>query len=215
MSQTISLLLGDSFERISELEPGSVIAVVTDPPYGISFMNRKWDKPTLAPTPEEALDEEDESPAPSKTELHAFGEWARGWLQLCYEKLPPGGAIKVFGATRTYHRMAAAMEKVGFIGLHLEAWVQGQGFPKSLDISKAIDKTLGKSDERPVIGTSRGVSVKDNQGFGGIARGGVGIVQKPADIPVTGTATLEAQKWQGWGTALKPSWEPFIVGWKP
>jgi len=68
---------------------------------------------------------------------------------------------------------------------------------------------------RPVIGTSRGVTVEDDQGFGGIARGGVGIVQTAVDIPVTVGASDEAKQFEGWGTALKPAFEPFIIGRKP
>lgn len=89
------------------------------------------------------------------------------------------------------------------------------GFPKSLNLSKAIDRHLGKTDEREVVGTSRGVTVEDDEGFGGIARGAVGIKQTPADIDVTVGATEEARRFEGWGTALKPAWEPFIVAVKP
>jgi len=89
------------------------------------------------------------------------------------------------------------------------------GFPKSLNVSKAIDKHLGKDGERPVVGTTRGVSVEDDQGFGGIARGAVGVKQTPTDIEVTAGASEEAQRFDGWGTALKPAWEPFLVGYKP
>lgn len=168
MTQTIRLLLGDSFQRIAELEPGSVVSIVADPPYGISFMSKVWDKPTLDPT-SDPLDEED---APTTAEINSFQTWALGWLQLCFDKLPPGGVIKIFGATRTFHRMAAAMEKVGFEKPCIEAWIQGQGFPKSLDIAKAIGRLRGEGSPEALI-------------------------------------------YAGWGTALKPSWEPFLVGRKP
>ena len=212
MTQTIRLLLGDSFKRIAELEPGSIIAVVTDPPYGISFMGKTWDSPELTSTDtEEGGEGEDEAPAPTAGELHTFGEWARGWLKLCYEKLPPGGVVKVFGATRTFHRMTAAMEKVGFEGLHLEAWVQGQGFPKSLDLAKAIDRCLGQPREVQGQGPSVDRIALDYGGGTGKAKNGL-----KSDYTLDGQArTTEAQKWAGWGTALKPSWEPFIVGRKP
>jgi site-specific DNA-methyltransferase (adenine-specific) len=89
----------------------------------------------------------------------------------------------------------------------------GTGFPKSLNVSKAIDKAAGA--EREVVGYSRGVGVEDNQGYGGIARGGVGIVQKGIDVPVTASATPEAHQWEGWGTALKPAAEDWWLLRKP
>ena len=92
-------------------------------------------------------------------------------------------------------------------------WVSSKTFPKSLDVSKAIDKAAGA--EREVVGFSRGVTVEDNQGYGGFARGDVGIVQKGTDIPVTKAATDAAKQWEGWGTALKPSCEPICMARKP
>jgi site-specific DNA-methyltransferase (adenine-specific) len=93
-------------------------------------------------------------------------------------------------------------------------WVYGSGFPKSLDVSKAIDKAAGA--KREVIGTSRGVSVstEDNQ-HGGINRGAVGIKQTAIDVPITSPSTDEAKQWDGWGTALKPAHEPIVLARKP
>jgi len=171
---------------------GSIQAIVTDPPYLISFMGKKWDE---------------------EMEGGQALEWHIRWLTEAYRVLVPNGIIKVFSATRTFHRLAKAMRDVGFVDLSISAWCYGSGFPKSLNVSKAIDKSARA--ERDVIGYSRGVTVEDNQGFGGIARGGVGIVQKPAMIPVTALATDLAKEFDGYGTALKPAWEPFIVGRKP
>lgn len=149
------------------------------------------------------------------TQMQDNQEWHRQWLAEAFKVLPSGGIAKVFSATRTYHRLAAAMEQVGFVDLKIEGWGQGQGFPKSLNVSKAIDKLMGKSDDREVVGYADGVAVEDNQGFGGIGRGAVGIEQHHALIPVTVGATPEAKQFEGYGTALKPSWEPFVVGRKP
>lgn len=102
--QEIRLRLGDSFELLKELDDESVGTVCTDPPYLISFMGKEWDE----------LDD-----------AHAQQEWHRQWLVEVYRLLKPGGVIKVFGATRTFHRLAAAMEDVGFVDLDLEAWVYG------------------------------------------------------------------------------------------
>lgn len=141
---SVRLILGDSFKVMAGFDEGSLQAVVTDPPYLISFMNKKWD---------ESL-ESGESQA-----------WHEAWLTEAHRILIPGGVIKSFSATRTFHRMAAAMRKVGFCDLRLEAWVYGSGFPKSLNVGKALEKT--------------------------------------ADL---------AKEFDGYGTALKPAWEPFVVG---
>ena len=164
-----------------------------------------------------ALKDDDEVPT-SLEQKQLFQAWCVRWLKGCYRVLKPGGIIKVFGATRMFHRMAAAMEQAGFLlppGNSMLAWGYGSGFPKYLNTSKAIDQHLGKKGERPVIGQSRGVGVEDNQGFGGIARGAVGVVQKPISLDVTGPATPEAARFDGWATALKPGWEPFVCGVKP
>jgi site-specific DNA-methyltransferase (adenine-specific) len=152
-------------------------------------------------------------PSEAVKQKKLFQSWCVTWLTECYRVLRPGGVIKVFGATRMMHRMAAAMEEAGFVlqpEHSLEGWGYGSGFPKSLSVSKALDKAAGA--EREVVGTSRGVAVADHQGFGGIARGAVGVKQVAADIPVTAPATPEAVLFEGFGTALKPAWEPFLVG---
>ena len=106
--------------------------------------------------------------------LNTMQEWHRAWLVECYRVLVPGGVLKAFSATRTFHRMAAAMQDAGFTEVGLEAWSYGSGFPKSMNIGKALDKQAG-------------------------VEGGRGA----------------ARTWDGWGTALKPSWEPVLVGRKP
>ena len=150
----------------------------------------------------------------TRSDRQKFQAWCVAWLLGCHRVLIPGGVIKVFGATRMMHRMAAAMEEAGFVldpEHSLEAWSYGSGFPKSLNVSKALDKLAGV-ERTEVIGTSRGVAVEDHQGFGGIARGAVGVKQVGVDLPVTAPATEEAKLFDGFGTALKPAWEPFIVG---
>ena len=109
--------------------------------------------------------------------LSAMHEWHFQWLQEAFRVLQPGGVIKAFSGTRTFHRMVAAMQDAGFRDLRLEVWSYGSGFPKSLNIGKALDKAAGAV--REVV------------------------------------ATEAPQQWEGWGTALKPSWEPVVVGRKP
>jgi len=188
-AQAIRLRLGDSFELLKDFPEESVEAVVTDPPYGLSFMNREWDDLEAS---------------------HQMQLWHEGWLRECLRILKPGGVIKAFSATRTFHRLAAAMESVGFTlrpNHSTEAWVHGQGFPKNLNVSKALDKKAGV--QRKVVG-------ERNQRFGLTQAAGWNQTSTPRNSTVqdTAAASPEAKRFEGYGTALKPSWEPFLVGYK-
>ena len=122
-------------------------------------------------------------------------EWHLQWLREAHRVLQPGGAIKAFGGTRTFHRLAAAMEAAGFVDIRIEVWTHGSGFPKSLNIGKAIDRSGGaQSDE----GTDR--------------RGDGTVIGLAHTGKVWAPVTEEAQLWEGWGTANKPAWEPVVVG---
>jgi hypothetical protein len=130
------------------------------------------------------------------------------WAE-CLRVLKPGGHLLAFGGSRTWHRMAVAIEDAGFEMRDSSAWLYGSGFPKSLDISKAIDKAAGA--EREVIaqrtdGMSK-TAMKPDKGWNANSMGNT--------IDVTAPATDEAKKWQGWGTALKPAFEPIVVARKP
>jgi site-specific DNA-methyltransferase (adenine-specific) len=131
--------------------------------------------------------------------------------QECLRVLKPGGHLLAFAGTRTQHRMAVRIEDAGFEIRDMIAWCYGSGFPKSLDVSKAIDKAAGA--ERESVGTKYA-------GIGRQCRNGGEIVGGVADnekkfIPITAPATEAAKQWQGWGTALKPSLEPITVARKP
>lgn len=175
----IKLMLGNCLEKMKELETNSVDSIVTDPPYGLSFMGKKWDYDV----PSQEIWEE------------------------CLRVLKPGGYLLAFAGSRTYHRMAVRIEDAGFEIRDQILWVYGQGFPKSMDISKKIDAKLGA--EREVIGM--GKSGKTRQilnaantpnSFGG-------------DFDITEPTTDEAKRWSGWGTALKPAHEPIVMARKP
>lgn len=155
-------------------------SVVTDPPYGISFMGKKWDY-----------------------DVPSVELW-----QEVFRVLKPGGHMLVACGTRTQHRMAVNIENAGFEIRDIVAWVYGSGFPKSMDISKALDKHLGA--EREVIGKSdnaRPNSKKENNLYQ------AGTVGK--DFDITAPSTEQAKQWQGWGTALKPSMELWTLARKP
>lgn len=215
---TIKLLHGDCRDVLKTLPDASVDSIVTDPPYhlttgknggsgpasvnlespygrariGTGFMGMKWDGGDIA---------------------HNVEMWAE-----CLRVLKPGGHLLAFGGTRTFHRLACAIEDAGFelrdsvLNLHvggdcpwLAAWVFGSGFPKSLDVSKAIDAALGAPRE-----LSRAGEVK-RDGYGGDWDTGSSSSRPRRDEP----ATDAANQWQGWGTALKPAFEPIVMARKP
>lgn len=149
---------------------------------------------------------------------HGMQAWHEAWLRLVFRALVPGGLVKAFGGTRTFHRLGAAMEHAGFEIVGLEAWAYGSGFPKSLDVSKAIDAAAGatrevvgmKSDPRYMSPRTNSPAHMDRERG---TDGGHGQGHPAAQV--TAPATPEAAAWSGWGTALKPAWEPFLIGRKP
>jgi DNA modification methylase len=175
---THHLHLGDCLTVLQALPDASVDSVVTDPPYGLRFMGKRWDYDV--PTVEV-------------------------WEQ-CLRVLRPGGHLLAFAGTRTQHRMAVRIEDAGFEIRDMIAWVYGSGFPKSLDVSKALDKAAGV--EREVVGSR----VADDIRGGNMHAANRG---ERHVIDITAPATPEAQQWAGWGTALKPALEPITMARKP
>ena len=172
---TWTLHHGDSLDVLRTLPDGSVDSVVTDPPYGLAFMGKRWDYDV----PSVAL-----------------------WEQ-CLRVLKPGGHLLAFAGTRTQHRMAVRIEDAGFEIRDLIAWVYGSGFPKSMDVSKAMDRAAGQEGVSSYTGPNN-----RNQVYGNGIGGGV-ITAKYAP------ATDDAKRWEGWGTALKPAMEPITVARRP
>jgi site-specific DNA-methyltransferase (adenine-specific) len=173
------ILSGDCLESMRQLPDNSIDAIVTDPPYGINFMGKKWDYDV-----------------PS-TEI---------W-QECLRVLKPGGHLLAFAGTRTQHRMAIRIEDAGFEIRDMIAWVYGSGFPKSMDISKAIDKAKG--EDREVIGEMVGWGARSAE------EGKVAYGDFAGKWQLTKPASDEAKHWEGWGTALKPALEPITMARKP
>jgi hypothetical protein len=190
---------GDCVEVLKGYADRSIGAIVSDPPYGLSFMGKDFDK---------------------LGEGAAQREWHLNWLREAFRVLRPGGVIKAFSGSRTFHHLAYAVEQVGFTEVGLEAWSYGSGFPKSLNIGKAIDKAAGAEREKVRVEASEirnPKSIRSGHGVEGGDRPWMqeavlrGYHEKDGDIPVT----PEAQRWDGWGTALKPAWEPVVTGRKP
>ncbi len=141
-------------------------------------------------------------------QMRAFGVWCELWARECLRVLKPGGHLLAFGGTRTWHRLAVAVEDAGFELRDSIAWLYGSGFPKSLDVSKAIDKAAGA--EREVVGINPRAAQQtakfDATSYGAFAG---------TSSDLTAPATPDAERWQGWGTALKPAFEPVVVARKP
>lgn len=184
---TWSLHRGDCLDMLRAMPAESVDAVVCDPPYGLGFMGKAWD--ALPPGVE--------------------------WAEACLRVLKPGGHLVAFGGTRTVHRLTCAVEDAGFEVRDSIGWVYFSGFPKSLDVSKALDKAAGA--EREVVGTTaRNVGPAGTRRVAGLA--GSSTFRENPDNPgnlLTAPATPDAVRWSGWGTAVKPAIEPAILARKP
>lgn len=267
----VAVYHGNNLDILPTLPDNSVDAIVTDPPYELGFMGKKWDNSGIA----------------YSVEL---------WRE-CLRVLKPGGHLLSFGGTRTWHRVAVAIEDAGFEVRDSMAWLYGSGFPKSLDISKAIDKSRGENANRQLkftawmrnsgltsskardvlldagliteksnqashyfaatLGSQPAIATADmfdalrpylpevpeeierlvaertgiewtaykkreviGQKMSGIAnsadkdRHTIGA-SKAVEVDITAPATEEAKQWAGWGTALKPAFEPIVVARKP
>jgi site-specific DNA-methyltransferase (adenine-specific) len=171
---------GDCREVMAAMDAGSVDAIVSDPPYGLSFMGKGWDHGVPG---------------------------VEFWTE-AMRVAKPGAHLLAFGGTRTYHRLACAIEDAGWGIRDCVMWVYGSGFPKSHDVSKAIDKAAGA--EREVVGRSPHSANRK-------AKAGAiwGDTEEEPVRNITAPATDAARQWDGWGTALKPAWEPVIVARKP
>lgn len=250
------VLQGDCLDEMARLGADSIDAIVTDPPYGLSFMDKEWD----------------------------HGVPGEHFWREALRVAKPGAHLLAFGGTRTYHRLACAIEDAGWEIRDCLGWLYGQGFPKSLDVSKAIDKAgpLGQSpyaefashyeERRLACGLTHAAICEHGGWYRSVNHGGssvnwanaygyptvaqwevlqplLGLDERWAEpvkreeyerevigqrdgnllavapgqdndrsattLDITAPATEAAQRWQGWGTALKPAWEPIILARKP
>jgi DNA modification methylase len=262
---TYQILLGNNLDNLPTLPDNSVDSIVTDPPYELGFMGKKWDSSGIA---------------------YSVELW-----QQCLRVLKPGGHLLSFGGTRTWHRVAVGIEDAGFEIRDSMAWLYGSGFPKSLDVSKAIDKGQGQNLQRqlqfvnwmrrtgltsskcdqilkeqgaisqtsshsihyfnegqPQIATAdmfdklrpylpevpeeierlvaertgiEWTEYKNRKVIGIQTQGKLAVApgqdndRSAIELEITTGSTPEAQQWQGWGTALKPAFEPIVVARKP
>ena len=175
------MINGDCLEELKKLKENSVDSIVTDPPYELGFMGKSWDNTGIA---------------------NDKNMWAE-----CLRVLKPGGHLLAFSGTRTYHRMASAIEDAGFEVRDMIEWVYGSGFPKNLNIGKAVDKIQG--NEREIIGSYKVPDIK------GDAYGTMNDKQGGSYANIEVNKTKGTSTWEGWGTALKPAHEPICMARKP
>jgi hypothetical protein len=183
--RTEMILQGDCLEVLKTIKDNSVDSLVTDPPAGISFMSKAWDG--------------------SKGGRDGWVEWLTQVMLECHRVLKPGAHGLIWAIPRTSHWTAWAIESAGFEIRDSIHHIFGSGFPKSHDISKAIDKAAGAEREKgKVLRTDpniKGASFKNAEGR----------IEIREEIP----ATPEAKQWDGWGTALKPAHEVWWLVRKP
>lgn len=176
--------IGSNLDVLPTLPDNSIDSIVTDPPYELGFMGKSWDSTGIA---------------------YNVGLWRE-----CLRVLKPGGHLLAFSGSRTYHRMTCAIEDAGFEVRDQMMWVYGSGFPKSHNISKALDKEAGQ--ERETVGF-KSAGIGTGKSYGAL----VGEREKVKTnlVAVTAPATEAAKQWDGWGTALKPAHEPICLARKP
>lgn len=177
----MNIVNANCLDAMRDMPASSVDAIVTDPPYGLSFMGKDWD----------------------------HGVPGVAFWQEALRVAKPGAHLLAFGGTRTYHRLACAIEDAGWEIRDCIMWVYGSGFPKSMDVSKAIDKALGAKREK--VPATGGLTNNRNLNDDGWSK--IGQSNPTMDGPIP--STDQAKEWDGWGTCLKPAWEPIIVARKP
>jgi len=188
------IINGDCIEQMKLLEENSVDAIVTDPPYGLAFMGKKWDN----------------------MDSKQFQDFTNQWARACWDVLKPGGFLLAFGGTRTYHRLVCGIEDAGFEIRDTIMWLYGSGFPKSLNIGKQIDKIEG--NEREVIGRKiKRVdgTLRNTEPNGAYMKENIKTKQTDGYVDIEKPGSIDSEKWEGWGTALKPACEPIVVARKP
>ena len=194
--ENYKLYHGNMLDLAEIIKPNTIGAVITDPPYELNFMGKGWDNSGIA---------------------FQADTWRK-----CHEVLKPGGYLLAFGGSRTFHRIAVAIEDAGFEIRDVIIWLYGSGFPKSMNIGKGVEAKLttgsaNTQEFKKLAGT------KTESGGWGISKNSLEYGARPSDYSADGHlmtvdvdyTTEEGRKWDGWGTALKPSYEPIIVARKP
>lgn len=227
---SVKILKGDCLEILPTLAADSIDAIVTDPPYGLGFMGKDWDSPGgLGDFPMRRVHStnmvntgvtrqggrqrscEDFTKRQIR-DARAFGEWCEAWAVELLRVLKPGAHLICFGGTRTYHRMACAIEDAGFEIRDQIQWLYGSGFPKSHDVSKALDRANGiKREDKFEASFERRVGPTGNKRCEKCGKWLVSGSPCQCPRPQDRAVSDIAREWEGWGTALKPAHEPIVL----
>lgn len=204
----MKLINDDCFEALKALPDNSVHAVVTDPPYGLSATKPKEVSECLSAWSAG----ETWTPKGSGFMGKAWDAWVPPpelWREVA-RVLKPGGHLLVFAGSRTQDLMSVSLRLAGLEIRDTLQWLYGSGFPKSHDVSKALDKLAGA--ERDVAGYRKSEGGRSGDS---VVKTGSDLIKYGQNIPITAPATEQAKQWEGWGTALKPAYEPVILARKP
>jgi len=216
------IIQGDSLEIMKGIPDNSIDTIITDPPYGLEFMGKEWDSPKAMAG--QIAHNEDMRGAFAYGGTHTRGyaavdlclyqEWTKQWAKEALRIAKPGATLLCFGGTRTWHRMACGLEDAGWVIKDTLLWLYGSGFPKSLNIAKSMEKFL-KEGNASWNGTG-------NSSNGALGYSKLQYEQGYRSKDYSNAHQNEfkiqneiAKKWEGWGTALKPAWEPIIMAMKP
>ncbi len=224
------IICGDCLEVMKGISNNSIDTIITDPPYGIGFMGKEWDtfksnfvrksveksnrntvkKDGMASKSGIRYDE-------SLSGHQNIKDWCVKWMKECLRIAKPGATFLCCGSPRVYHHIALATERAGWILKDCIIWLYGSGFPKATDISKQIDKSVGK--EREVVGVKEGTYAdihRDKKTGIAELHGGIAREKDRIKCNITAPVTPEATLWNGWKShGLKPAYEPIIVAMKP
>lgn len=211
----VALYPGDSLDVLKLIPENSIDSVVCDPPYHLTSIVKRFGAENATAC------KIGKTGAYARASAGFMGkQWDGGDIAFRVETwaavmrvLKPGGHLVAFSGTRTYHRMACAIEDAGFEIRDQIGWAYGSGFPKSHDVSKGIDKQAGAQRERIVTGKAvkRMIPGADQNSDGSWIKDNGRVYEPGIEIPTTDAA----KQWQGWGTALKPAWEPIVLARKP
>lgn len=178
------IIQGDNRETLKNIPDNSIDAIVTDPPYGIDFLGKDWDANTGA--------------------LETYQE--------CLRVLKPGGHILAFSAARTYHHLAVTLEQAGFEIRDQLMWIYSSGFPKSQDIGRSIQRSMGvKETRKQKLNINGGITNMGDR----LENQDQSLLERKPEVDITVVTDPVAKQWEGWGTALKPAHEPICMARKP
>ena len=212
----MKVLQGDSRDVIRTFPANTIDSCVCDPPYALVSIQKRFSADNAAPA------QHGKDGLYARASAGFMGKkWDTGevafdpafWVEVL-RVLKPGAHLLAFGGTRSYHRLACAIEDAGFEIRDQIGWLYGSGFPKSLNVSKAIDKATGAVPTP--TGQFKRASIQRNGDGENWDKGAFGShPEESKRVEITAPTSAAAQQWEGWGTALKPAWEPIVLARKP